>query len=232
ARPMATNLPESFQLIFHDSPLGVAVVLNTDSGSPENGLLLYANPSLLRLFEQWQPSRYDITALIGLLCTNEDGLTILPLSRDATAQRPLVTKIILAEGQTRWVEIRTQPTTILNEKGHFFWINDVTETKEREELARRDAREADAAAEAKSNFLATMSHEIRTPLQTIFGMLELMTEENPTEKQLEMIAAAKNSGNGLLGILDDILDLAKVEAGKMELDHFETPLRTLVYGII
>ncbi len=229
---MATNLPESFQLIFHDSPLGVAVVLNTDSGSPENGLLLYANPSLLRLFEQWQPSRYDITTLIGMICTNEDGDTILPLSREATEQRPLVTKIILAEGQKRWIEIRTQPTTILNEKGHFFWINDITETKEREEKARRDAREADAAAEAKSNFLATMSHEIRTPLQTIFGMLELMTEESPTDKQIEMIAAAKNSANGLLGILDDILDLAKVEAGKMELDNFETPLRTLVYGII
>ena len=122
---MATNLPESFQLIFHDSPLGVAVVLNTH-GPLEEGLLLYANPSLLKLFEQWQPSRFDLTNVIAQLCTNEEGDTLLPLPIDSHDQRALVSKIILSDGTPRWVEVRAQPTTILNERGHFFWINDVT----------------------------------------------------------------------------------------------------------
>lgn len=217
---MATNLPESFQLIFHDSPLGVAVVLNTDRGI-ENGLLLYANPSLLRMFERWRPGQYELTGMIATLCADM-----------SSGENTHETKITLDDGQVMWVEVRLQPTVILEESGHFFWVTDITTAKTREEMALADAKMADAAAQAKSNFLATMSHEIRTPLQTIFGMLELLTEENPTEKQSDMIASAKNSANGLLGILDDILDLAKVDAGKMELDYFEMPLRTLVYGII
>ena len=228
---MAANLPESFQLIFHDSPIGVAVILGTSEGTLENGLMLYANPALLALLEKWQPGRFDLVDVIGELCINDESDKLFPLPEESGDQRSLIKKISF-DAKDTWLEVRAQPTTILGEKGHFFWINDVSDTKEKELSARRDAEAADAAAQAKSNFLATMSHEIRTPLQTVFGMLELMTEENPNDRQLEMISAAKNSANGLLGILDDILDLAKTEAGKMELDHFELPLRTLVYGII
>ncbi len=228
---MAANLPESFQLIFQDSPIGVAVVLGTTDGRLENGLLLYANPALLVLLEKWKPGRFDLIHVIGDLCVNDENNSLFPLPDESGDQRSLIKKITFGKDHL-WLEIRAQPTSILGERGHFFWVNDISETKENEMSARRDAELADAAAQAKSNFLATMSHEIRTPLQTVFGMLELMAEENPTDKQLEMIAAAKNSANGLLGILDDILDLAKSEAGKMELDHFELPMRTLVYGII
>lgn len=229
---MATNLPESFQLIFSDSPLCVAVIINTRSGTLEDGLLLYANPSLLNLISEWQPERFDLANVVGELCTNEQGESLFPLPMTDSEQRAVVTRIHLSSGNEKWLELRAQPTVILGEVGHFFWINDVTVTKQQELAARKDAAEADAAAQAKSNFLATMSHEIRTPLQTIFGMLELMAEEDPSTTQLEMINSAKKSANGLLGILDDILDLAKADAGKMELDYFELPLRTLVYGLI
>ncbi len=84
----------------------------------------------------------------------------------------------------------------------------------------------------KSNFLATMSHEIRTPMQSIYGLLEVMNESTADQDFLKMIATAKNSASGLLEILDDVLDLAKVDAGKMELDHFEIPLRTLARGLL
>ncbi len=92
--------------------------------------------------------------------------------------------------------------------------------------------EADALAELKSNFLATMSHEIRTPMQTIYGLLELIAEEKPEKKIGDMVDLARNSASGLLEILDDILDLAKVDAGKMELDVFEVPVRLLVRGLL
>lgn len=92
--------------------------------------------------------------------------------------------------------------------------------------------EADALAEMKSNFLATMSHEIRTPMQTVYGLLELIAEENPNSKIMNMVGIAKTSASGLLEILDDILDFAKMDANKMELDKFEVPVRTLIYGIL
>ena len=86
-----------------------------------------------------------------------------------------------------------------------------------EEL-QRAVEEADAIADMKSNFLATMSHEIRTPMQTIFGLLELIGDEKPSDKIQEMVGTAQTAAAGLLEILDDILDLAKMDADKMELD--------------
>ena len=101
----------------------------------------------------------------------------------------------------------------------------------REELEAKVA-EADALAQSKANFLATMSHEIRTPMQTVYGILELIADEKPDAKIAEMIATAQNSASGLLEILDDILDLAKMDADKMELDVFEVPVRLLVRGLL
>ncbi len=96
----------------------------------------------------------------------------------------------------------------------------------------RDLARADAAVDQKSNFLATMSHEIRTPMQSVYGLLELIEQEKPDSNILSMVRTAKDSASGLLEILDDILDFAKMDADKMELDLFEVPVRTLAYGII
>lgn len=87
-------------------------------------------------------------------------------------------------------------------------------------------------AEMKSNLLATMSHEMRTPMQSVFGYLELMLFEDPSPKVRAMVEAAMMSASGVLEILDDILDAAKIDADKMVLEHLEIPVRTLVDGVI
>lgn len=92
--------------------------------------------------------------------------------------------------------------------------------------------EADAAAGMKANFLATMSHEMRTPMQTVYGFLELIELEKPAAGIMEMVKTAKSSASSLLEILDDILDFAKMDAERMELDSFEVPVRTLVSGTL
>jgi len=91
--------------------------------------------------------------------------------------------------------------------------------------------EAEETLKAKSSFLATMSHEIRSPMQSIYGFLELISDEDINENVQDMINTARKASSGLLEILDDILDLAKVDAGKIELDNMEVPLRTLSYGV-
>lgn len=105
-----------------------------------------------------------------------------------------------------------------------------TKTPTIEEL-QHDLAQADALANQKSNFLATMSHEIRTPMQSVYGLLELIEQEKPESNIMSMVQTAKNSASGLLEILDDILDFAKMDADQMALDAFEVPLRTLAYGI-
>ena len=97
-------------------------------------------------------------------------------------------------------------------------IQDVTGLKEGEALLRRAHREAQAASKAKSEFLANMSHEIRTPLSAILGLAELSQRQNEpvkTAKHLRMIA---ESAQALLGIIGDVLDLSRVEAGKLSLE--------------
>ena len=105
------------------------------------------------------------------------------------------------------------------------YIFDVTEVREREsELIRRDQQlseaveEARAANRAKSDFLSNMSHEIRTPLNAILGITEIqLLNENLEPAVKEGLGKIYSSGDLLLGIINDILDLSKIEAGKMEL---------------
>ncbi len=92
--------------------------------------------------------------------------------------------------------------------------------------------QADSLAQQKSNFLATISHEIRTPMQTIYGLLELIAAEKPNDNIATMVKTAQDAASNLLEILDDVLDVAKMDADAMELDIYEVPVRLLVRGMI
>ena len=105
-------------------------------------------------------------------------------------------------------------------------------TQDMIEALRQAVAQADELAQQKSNFLATMSHEIRTPMQTIYGLLELIAAEKPDENIASMVNTAQSASASLLEILDDILDVAKMDAGAMELDIFEVPVRLLVRGTL
>ncbi|MCB1531839.1 MAG: response regulator [Alphaproteobacteria bacterium] len=136
------------------------------------------------------------------------------------------------EDKKRWIKFGITQDIWEDESCHTLWATDISSNKEVEEKLKSEVKRADALADMKSNFLATMSHEIRTPMQTIYGLLELIADEKPEEKIQDMVDIAKTSASGLLEILDDILDLAKMDANKMELDVFEVPVRMLVRGTL
>ncbi len=92
--------------------------------------------------------------------------------------------------------------------------------------------QAKDASRMKSDFLANMSHEIRTPMNGVLGMLDVLRGTTLSTHQLDLVATAYSSGEMLLHLLNDILDLSKIEAGKLELEHTDFDLREKLESVV
>lgn len=133
----------------------------------------------------------------------------------------------------KWHPILARGVAVKDEHGEIIcWagINlDMSRQKQTEDDLRRAKEAADAASEAKSAFLANMSHEIRTPLGAILGFAELlMIPGQSSEEQQECVDIIKRNGQLLSTLINDILDLSKVEAGKLAIERKPVPLNSLL----
>jgi PAS domain S-box-containing protein len=140
-------------------------------------------------------------------------------------------RLLTPSGQHRWIQGISQPERLAN--GNIVWdglVIDISDRKLIEAQLQQTIAELARATRLKDEFLANMSHELRTPLNAILGMSEGLQEDvfGPiAESQRQAIATIERSGKHLLELINDILDLSKIEAGKLELNYQDVSIRAL-----
>jgi PAS domain S-box-containing protein len=156
-------------------------------------------------------------------------------ARAMTLERPLVVDAQTVTTKTGAKVLRTTKVPIRKYGQPSFLLSvaeDITRQKAAEQALLQAKDEAETANRAKSAFLATISHEIRTPLNGILGMTQAMSAEADSPSQLERLAIVRECGETLLSLLNDILDLSKIESGKLEVETVEFDMAELAQAVV
>ncbi len=223
-----------FRSIFSESPMGIAIV---DSRTAEFRMV---NPALAAI------TGYSVDELLKIdwvKITHPDDVQpdkdlMAKMNSEEIPGFQLEKRYKHYDGYYFWVKITVAPMQVTekSQPQHLLMVDDITLRKRAEEKLResneslRITKEAaDSANKAKSQFLANMSHELRTPLNPIIGFSELLsTAPNLTAEQKHWLELVTERGNDLLVLISDILDLAKIEAGKLTLAYQRVSLRELI----
>ncbi len=213
---------QRFRGTFENAAVGI---VHTDSA----GRFLRVNEKFCDIVgypraELLQSTFLDITHADDLAASIEPFTALM---RGESPHFGLEKRYVRKDGALVWVElfVSLQRDTAGKPAYAIAVLQDISERK-RLELELRHAKEAaEAANHAKDEFLANVSHEIRTPMNAILGMTELALDTPLTEDQRQCLKTVKSAGDNLLGIINDLLDFAKIEAGKLELDPADFSLR-------
>ncbi len=165
-----------------------------------------------------------------------DRKTTTRIGQAIAEKKPICVEILnySKEGHEYWVEINLNPI-FCPESGECVYFlateRDITERKNAESQLMRAIEKAEEATKAKSEFLANMSHELRTPMNGILGLAEILQGIDLTHDVRECVDAIHSSGMNLLSIVNDILDLSKIEAQELEIERYPFKIKDALKNI-
>lgn len=199
-----------------------------------NDHIIYANPGFLKL------SGYPLDEVIGKstrdLFGDEDNSEQLEQEQKKRKQgfsNSYELKIKNKKGEVRWWNVSGAPNydELGKSKGSIVIHLDITDKKRFGEQLQIEKNKAEASSQAKASFLANMSHEIRTPLNGIIGMIRELSYETEPEKKRRYIDNASTASEHLLSVLNNILDISKIEAGELGLEKANFKLRETLKNV-
>jgi PAS domain S-box-containing protein len=221
---------ENMRTILEASPIGSSV-------TTETGQLLFCNSEFANQHGFRRDALKDVD-LVSLFCHPPDRARLFAqLRRDGAVDHVEIQRR-RTNGTLWWSLMSMRATTFEGQEATLTWTYDISALKEVEEALKAARDQAEAMNRTKSTFLANMSHELRTPLNAIIGYSEILQEDVADLGQESLMTDLKKietSGRHLLGLINDILDLSKVEAGRMELYIEDVDLASLfeeVQGIV
>jgi PAS domain S-box-containing protein len=216
---------ESYRRLFADNR---AIMLQID---PHDGTILAANAASVEFYG------YPTERFVGM-----------PIHEINTLPRPQILEVLaaipqgggnrfefqhrLADGSLRDVEVYVTFMQCGQREICHSIIHDITDRKQGEEALRTAKEAAEAANRTKSEFLANMSHEIRTPMTAILGFADILAESVERPEEQDAIQTIKRNSNHLLGLINDILDLSKIEAGKVQIEGMPTAPLSILADVV
>jgi PAS domain S-box-containing protein len=194
-----------------------------------DGHYLSANPALARIYGYASPQ--ELINSIGDIerqlyvddSRREDFIRLMEQDGVVTG---FESEIHRKDGRVIWISENARAVRSSHGEIEYYegTVVDISARKHSEVL-HQEKEAAEAANRAKSQFLAHMSHELRTPLNGVIGMLDLLIETSLSQQQQRYASIARSSADLLLSLINEILDLSKIEAGKLELEHVDFELR-------
>lgn len=202
---------QRFKDILDKSPFGVGI------SDLETGEVLYANVPCAHLFghykDDWRGEK-----VLKLWTNPKDRESFVETFKKQGHVPTQEIRLRRVDGSEFWGLLTWDTIRLENKDNILFWVLDISNLKDVQEQLANAKVEAEAATEAKSNFLATMSHEIRTPMNAIIGMSHLFGKTDLNSRQQDYNTKILFSAEALLRIINDILDFSKIEAGKLEIE--------------
>ena len=232
---MSLRLRESQEALLRTEEKYRGIVQNAIEGifqsTPGRGRYLTVNPSMAQILGYGSETELIVTVkdIAGELFVDPEAHRLFSRALEERGQiTGFQTQFYRKDGGIVWVSIsaravRDADGAVLFHEGFFV---DVTERREMEK-AELEREAAEAANQAKSDFLAKVSHEIRTPMNAILGFTDLLTARTQNPQNQDYLNIISASGKSLLCLINDILDLSKIEAGKMEIHRQAVDLHRL-----